>query len=87
MSTLIWDDENVLQHILSYMSYASDSVYLFGADRACCPMLSWGRASNQIGYASPLFRGLLFLLMDYIVPSICVTESGIPNSEIDRKMN
>jgi hypothetical protein len=49
-----------------------------------CPILSWGKASDQIRNASSLFWDLLFLLLDWRVPLICVTESGIPNSERDR---
>jgi hypothetical protein len=49
-------------------------------------MLGWGKASNQIENASPLFRGLSFLLLGCTTPSVCVTKSGIPNLEIDREM-
>jgi hypothetical protein len=33
MSTLICDDEYVLQHIWSYKPYASDGIHPFGADQ------------------------------------------------------
>jgi hypothetical protein len=36
-------------------------------------ILSWGKASDQIKNETPLFRGLSFLLMDHIAPSVCVT--------------
>jgi hypothetical protein len=64
----------------------SGSVYMFGTDRACRLILSWGRASDQIENVSPLFRGLSFLLLGCIAPSICVTMLGIPDSEIDQKI-
>jgi hypothetical protein len=48
-------------------------------------ILSSGRASDWIENASPLFRGLSFLLMDCIVPSVYVTKPGVPDSEIDYK--
>jgi hypothetical protein len=50
-------------------------------------ILSWGKASNRIQNTSLLFRGLSLLLMDYVVPSVYVTELGVPDSEIDRKRN
>jgi hypothetical protein len=49
-------------------------------------ILSWGKASDWIKNTPPPFKGLSFLLMDCIVPLACVTESGVPNSKIDRKI-
>jgi hypothetical protein len=65
LSTLIRDDEYILQHVWSYKSYASGNVYTFVVDRENYPMLSWGIVSDEIGNASPLFRGLSFLLVVY----------------------
>jgi hypothetical protein len=36
MLTLVWDDEDVLQHVWSYEPYALCIVYPFDADQACC---------------------------------------------------
>jgi hypothetical protein len=49
-------------------------------------ILSWGKSSDRIENVTPLFIGLSFLLMDCIVPSVCVTEAGVPDSMIDRKI-
>jgi hypothetical protein len=84
MSTLVQDDENVLQHVQLYKSYASDNVYPFGADREGCPIVSWVKHLTRTCH--PFLRGLSFLLVACISPSVCVTESGIPDSEIDRKI-
>jgi hypothetical protein len=64
----------------------SGSVYPFGADQGNCPILNWGISFDQIENASPLLRGLLFLLLGYSAPSVYVTKSGIPDLEIDRKI-
>jgi hypothetical protein len=86
MSTLVWDDEYILQHVWSYKSYASGSVHPFGTDRENYPMLRWGRASDQIGNVSPVSRGLSFLLLGCSAPSFYVTMSGVPDLEIDQKV-
>jgi hypothetical protein len=69
----------------------SSSVHPLGADREDCPMLSWGGASDQIKNASSLAGDLSFSLetyhvcyLDWRVPSICVTELGVPNVKRDR---
>jgi hypothetical protein len=86
MSTLVQDDENILQHVWSYKLYVSDSIYSFGADQGIFPILSWGKASNQVGNTSPLLRGLSFLLLGCPNPLVYVTKSNIPDLEIDRKI-
>jgi hypothetical protein len=83
MSTLVRDDKNILQHVWSYKLYVSHNIYPFCADLENCLILSWSKISDQIGNASPLFRGLSFLLLDYVAHSVCHTESDVPNSEID----
>jgi hypothetical protein len=37
MSTIIQDNEIILQHVQLYRSYASDGVYLFDANLEYCP--------------------------------------------------
>jgi hypothetical protein len=44
-------------------------------------MLSWGRAFVRIGMRHLASRGLL---MDLMVPSICITESSVQDTEGDR---
>jgi hypothetical protein len=46
-----------------------------------CSILSWGKTSDQIRNTSSLFWDLSFLLLDWRIPSTCVTKSGVPNSE------
>jgi hypothetical protein len=48
-------------------------------------ILSWGKASIRIGNAPPHYEAY-HLLMECIVPLVCVNESGIPGSEIGRKI-
>jgi hypothetical protein len=86
MLTLIRDDEDVLQYVWSYESYGFYSVYPFG--------LQFGMLHKYLAEVEhllgPITRHLFSeayrLLMDYIAPSLCVTEPGIPNSEIDQKI-
>jgi hypothetical protein len=73
---------NMFSHIGGMRSAASTHLTLI---RHVSMILSWGNASDQIENASPLFRVLSFLLMDCIVSLVCVTESGVPNSDIDQK--
>jgi hypothetical protein len=40
MSTLVWDDVYILQHVRWYMSYACGSVHPFGVDREIFLILS-----------------------------------------------
>jgi hypothetical protein len=47
-------------------------------------ILSWGKASNQIRNASSPFQDLSFFMLDWRVSLICVTKSGVPNSERDQ---
>jgi hypothetical protein len=86
MSTLIWDDKNILQHVWSYKPHVFDSIYPFGASWATYPILTRVKHLTRSGMCHSFFRGLSFSLMGYIAPSICVTESGIPDSELDQKI-
>jgi hypothetical protein len=86
MSTLIWDDEYILQHIWLYKSYAYDSIRPLGPDQENFLILTWGEASGQIENASLLFRSLSFKMLGYLASLVCVTKPGVPYSEIDRKI-
>jgi hypothetical protein len=49
-----------LQHVWLYKLYASGKVYPFGTNRGIFPIISWGKAYDQIEL---LFRSLLFWLL------------------------
>jgi hypothetical protein len=49
MSTLIWDDEYVLQHVWLYKSYASDSIHPLGADQKFFQYLAGVKHLTRLG--------------------------------------
>jgi hypothetical protein len=68
MSTLVWDDEYILQHFWLYKSFVSSRIHPFGADRENFPILSWGKASGQIGNTSSPFQGLIIFVVGLFSP-------------------
>jgi hypothetical protein len=73
---------NMFGH-MSRMSPATSTLWML--TRHVALIFSWGRASVRIENVSPFFEAY-HLLMDYIVPSVCVTESDVPDLETDQKI-
>jgi hypothetical protein len=62
----------------------SGSVYPFDADREVARYLAGVKHLTRSGMRHLFFETYHFLLLDWRVPSICVTGSGVSNSKRDR---